>query len=87
MSHNRMKQFEAFATHPIQRKLVEKLKVAELAQCREFIVANDHLDVSAFAQKANMWMIGQARPKNYSTMWALVLQTNPVILSVKWGQE
>lgn len=74
----RLNKFESFAEHVIQGKLYRQLTLEERTACRNFIRSNGHLEPSAFAAKVNMWMVGDAvKPKHHSTMWALVLQSNP----------
>lgn len=72
----RLIKFESFSKHPMHKGLFKKLSGAELDRCRKFIFDNESLNHNEFAAKANRWMLDQERPKNYSTMWALVFQSN-----------
>jgi hypothetical protein len=78
----RLQKFESYATHLMHHKTFARLSRAEREQCREFIRANDHLDVNGFASLVNRWMLDQPKPKHYTDMWALVLQSNvPEVLT------
>jgi hypothetical protein len=76
MPSKRLDKFESFKEHIVQGKLYRKLTQSELKLCREFIGKHDGLDRNAFADKCNKWMLGEPKPKNHTTMWALVLQSN-----------
>lgn len=73
---NRMEKFHSFKDHVMHGKLMTRLSAKELKQCEDFIRENDALDSNQFAEKTNRWLLDQPKPKNYSTMWALVLQCN-----------
>lgn len=72
----RLQKFESYASHPMLKKSYNKLSQKDLQQCRDFIIENDNLSVDEFAFKTNRWMLDQPKPKRYSDMWALVLQSN-----------
>jgi hypothetical protein len=72
----RLSKFEQMKLHPMHGNLYRKLSEKEREQCRDFIRQNDHLDRDDFAEKANRWMLDQARPKRYSDMWALVFMVS-----------
>jgi hypothetical protein len=76
----RITRFNAFENDPGQEKLFKSLTPAEREQCRDFIRAHDHLPLNEFAEVVNRWMIDQSKPKRYAVMWALVSQTNPVVI-------
>lgn len=72
---SRLQRFEAHALHPINGKLFRKLSVEEREKCRQFIRSNGHLDRNEFGHMVNRWMLDEPnKPKNHTTMWALVSQ-------------
>ena len=73
---NRMTRFSSMKTHPMLCKLFAKLKKDEIAACEKFIMDYDHLDKNGFAYEVNRWHIDKPKPKNWTSMWALVSQTN-----------
>lgn len=60
--------------HPMIGSLFKKLTKAELETCKAFLSESEHLNDDDFALKCNRWMLDQPKPKNYSTMWAIVSQ-------------
>lgn len=73
---NRLDKLESFKDHLVQGKLYRKLTKEELQLCRDFILANDGLDKNAFQAKCNRWMLDGIKPRNHTTMWALVTQVS-----------
>ena len=57
-------------------KLLKRLATKDVNLCIEFIKTNDHLSKDDFAIKVNRWYLDEEKPKRYSDMWALVLQSN-----------
>lgn len=72
----RLLKFESFKHHLMHGKIWKKLSKKELELCRQFILDHDHLDQDNFAYYANRWLLDKEKPRNYSTMWALVFQSN-----------
>lgn len=72
----RKEKFMSFCDNPYQRKLLNKLSWTERNMCIAFICENDKLNKDEFAEKANRWLLDKPKPKNYTTMWALVTQCN-----------
>lgn len=76
-----MTRFDAFdiiSKHIFHAKEYARLKQVEREMCLQFIRDNDNLDFNAFAEKTNRWLLDRPKPKNYSIMWALVLQANQI---------
>lgn len=72
---SRQEKFNALRDHAMNGRLFKKLSQTEIALCEEFIRESEHLDRDAFAEKVNRWYLHEQKPKNATTMWALVLQS------------
>lgn len=72
---SRMDNFNKLKLHPIHRNLFKKLSKMELKMCEDFINETESLSIDDFAFKCNRWMLDKPKPKNYSAMWALVMQS------------
>lgn len=76
----RTEAFNKLFDCPVHRSAMNKMSNEELDMCLEFIAQNDHLDVNQFAAKLNMWNVdNNSRPKNASTMWAMVCSANSAV--------
>lgn len=71
----RLEKFESFKDHIIQSKLYNKLTARERGLCVEFLRENEDLGPNEFLAKVNRWMLDVPKPKNFTMMWALVIQS------------
>lgn len=76
----RLTRFEAFSKDAGLSPLYSRLTEKDREACREFIRNHDHLDRNGFAAAVNSWKLGGVKPKRFTDMWALVLQSNGVEL-------
>lgn len=74
----RLQRFEGFSKDPGLCKLFKRLSAADRKACVDFIEQHDELDHNGFALAVNRWLLGQPKPKRFTDMWALVLQSNGV---------
>lgn len=71
----RLENFNNLKRHPMIKNLFKKLRTDELVQCQDFIKEHEGLDDNAYAYACNRWYLDKPKPKNYSTMWAIVFQS------------
>lgn len=71
----RLEKFESFSDHVVHGKLYKKLSAIDRETCRIFLRKAEALNADEFTLLVNRWMLDQPKPKNYSTMWALVSQS------------
>jgi hypothetical protein len=74
----RLEAFNGFADNPGMKNLFKKLSDADLEECRTFIRERAGLDRNEFAAAVNRWKLDQPKPKNFTSMWSLVLESNSV---------
>lgn len=73
----RLAKFNAYATHPWLRKVYARLRPAELAEARAFIVANAHLDRGAFEMRVNRLYLDRAeKPRHLPEIQELLTCCN-----------
>jgi len=70
----RLEKFELLKEHPMIFSLFKKISKREHDLCLEFLKATESLNNDDFALKCNRWYLNEEKPKNYSTMWAIVSQ-------------
>jgi len=76
--NSRLDNFLKLKDHAMIGKDFKKLTALEVGECVHFINENEGLDSNKYAEKANRWKLDQpeARSKNYTIMWSLLIQSN-----------
>lgn len=72
---SRLDNLENLKKHPYQKRLFKGLSSAELSQVTEFIRENEHLSADEYAMKVSRWLLDQPKPKHFSAMWAIALES------------
>lgn len=80
---NRVIKLQELAKHPVLGKLFKKLTREELSVLTTFIYEHEHLDDNQFAHVANRWMIDKLKPKHFTDMWSIAIQTIEVVNNKK----
>lgn len=73
----RYDKFRSLADHPFIGKTYAKLGVDDRAWCRNFIIQNEGLSDHEFAFKVNRLGLDPNKPKRWTDIWALLIQSIP----------
>ncbi len=75
MTTRRLEKLKSFEGHLIHRKLLARLSKAERAQLEAFIRERESLSDDEYVLAVNRWLLDQPKPKRFTDMWALALQS------------
>lgn len=72
----RLQKMNKLKTHPMLKNLFRRLTQEDLKRVEAFVIEHDALNNNDYISKVNRWMLDEnPKPKHYSDMWAIVLQS------------